>query len=198
MNKMKTIFGWLLLGSILVSCGSGEKTDESVKGTTTEVPSVEVLLKQLSVLEDSLLRIPTDIKTQESQIPKLTQMAVIENALLIYQTYPDHSSAAKCLEKVSICYSNLNAHEASAKYGDTLLMKYLNYPERKRVIENQIASYDYFIKPWDKKKVQKYYNMLKKEFPKLTAEEKEGMESRLKHMNLSGDQYIEFQMKQVK
>lgn len=195
---MRTIFGMLLIGSFIVSCGSGEKTDESVKGMTTEIPSAEVLLKQLSELEDSLLRIPTDIKTQESQVPKLTQMAVIENALLVYRTYPEHKSAPKCLEKVSIYYSNLNAHEASANFGDTLLAKYPKYPERKRVIENQIASYDYFIKPWNKKKVMGYYTMLKKEFPKMSADEKEGMENRLKHMNLSGDQFLDMQMKAVK
>lgn len=192
--KINYLFGAVLF-ALLVACGSDKKEGE--KGNQAEIPSAEELLEGIKVLEDSLMTLSQLTEYHTTQIPRLTKMTLIEKELLLYRAYPDHAEAATCLDKVHMLYSSLEAYELSSQYADTLLMKYPKYKERLRVIEGQISNYDMFIKPWNQEKVKYYYKMLQKEYPNLPQERKDDIQFRLDNIDLSLDQLIEKQMKEI-
>jgi len=94
-------------------------------------------------------------------------------------------------------YSGLGIHLRAAQYADTLLIKYPKYVNRAMVLESQGSTYDVFIEPRNKSKVEYYYGLLLKENPNLDKEKREGIEDRLKHIDMTFDQYIEYKMSAI-
>ncbi len=182
----------LLCGAVLAiatACG-GDKSNQADK------VSKEDLKASIKVMEDSLNTLQKDLpKTKE--IPNLTKFELINRLLDYYHAYPEDDYAAQCLDKVHMAYSGMGIHARSIEYGDTLLMKYPNYINRAMVLESQGSNYDIFVQPRDTEKVKYYYSLLLKENPKMEKEKKEGIEDRLKHLNLTFDEYIEKKMNDI-
>lgn len=187
--KIKSLIYVGLLALAIYSCGS----DDSEAG---DRPSKEQLLSNIKVMEDSLKGLQANLN-KTKQIPNLTHFELINRLLEYYHNYPEDPYSAECLDKVHMKYSGLGIHIRAAQYADTLLQKYPDYPNRAMVLESQGSTYDVFIEPRDKKKVKYYYQMLLDENPNLDKEKRAGIEDRLKHINMTFDQYIEFKMNSI-
>ncbi len=114
-----------------------------------------------------------------------------------YHNYPEDTYAAECLDKVHMKYSGLNIHPRAVEYADTLLLKYPDYVNRAMVLESQGSTYDVFIQPRDTAKVRYYYELLLKENPKLDKDKRAGIKDRLKHLDMTFDEFIEYKMNSI-
>jgi len=90
----------------------------------------------------------------------------------------------------------LNAEEKALEYGDTLLLNFPNYKNRDFILESMASTYDVLIEPRDTSKVRYYYSLLLK-VKNLPKEKREGIENRLKHLDLDFFAYIELNNKKV-
>jgi hypothetical protein len=86
-------------------------------------------------------------------------------------------------------FSELNAHEKSAAYGDTLLKLFPDYKNKEFLIESMASAYDAYILPRDTVKVKFYFSLLLKD-PKVDEDKKRDIRKRLAHLELSFDDYI--------
>lgn len=175
----------------LCSCGDGEE-----KGSQGDRPSKEELKEKITYMEDSIKGLTARLK-EIKQIPNLTRMELINRLLDYYHYYPEDPYSAQCLDKVHMAYSGMNVQVRAVQYADTLLEKYPDYVNRAMVLESQGSSYDIFIQPRDSAKVRYYYELLLKENPKMEKDKREGIKDRLKHNNLTFDEYIEYKMNTV-
>lgn len=187
--KVKSLLYVGLLALAIYSCGN----DESEAGAK---PTKEELLSNIKVMEDSLKGLQANLN-KTKQIPNLTHFELINRLLDYYHNYPEDPYSAECLDKVHMKYSGLGIHLRAAQYADTLLIKYPKYVNRAMVLESQASTYDVFIEPRDKSKVKYYYGLLLKENPNLDKEKREGIEDRLRHIDLTFDQYIEYKMSAI-
>ena len=192
---MKNWIGIIVFGLMLASCGG--ESEEVVNENGIEVPSPEELSSSIDQLRDSLVKLGDNSAVHGTQIPKLTQLSYVEKCLLFYRTYPEHEKAPDCLKEVHFMYGVMGAYPLSAQYGDTLLEKYPKYKDRLAILESQISNYDFFIKPWDGKKVEELYNQVFKEFPNLPADKKADFQYRLDNMDLTGDELIDKQIEEA-
>jgi tetratricopeptide (TPR) repeat protein len=171
---------------MLYSCGSKNEAD-------TEKPSKEELIGRIKEMEDSLKGLQANLN-EIKQIPNLTHFELINRLLDFYHYYPEDVYAAECLDKVHMKYSGLNIHQRAVQYADTLLEKYPDYVNRAMVLESQGSTYDVFITPRDTAKVRYYYELLLKENPKIDKDKREGIQDRLKHLDMNFDQFIDYKM----
>ena len=58
------------------------------------------------------------------------------------------------------------------------------------ILESQASNFDIFYEPRDTSKIRYYYTLLLKENPTMNKDKKQGIEMRLKHLNLTFDEYI--------
>lgn len=171
------------------SCGS----DSSKEG---EKPTKEELVSKIKVMEDSLRGLQANLNTIK-QIPNLTHFELINRLLDYYHNYPEDTYAAECLDKVHMKYSGMGIHIRAVEYADTLLNKYPDYVNRAMVLESQGSTYDIFIQPRDTGKVRYYYELLLKENPKMEKDKREGIKDRLKHLDMTFDEFIEYKMNAI-
>lgn len=184
--KLKLFFIATFLFTMLYSCGSKNEAD-------TEKPSKEELIGRIKEMEDSLKGLQANLN-EIKQIPNLTHFELINRLLDFYHYYPEDVYAAECLDKVHMKYSGLNIHQRAVQYADTLLEKYPDYVNRAMVLESQGSTYDVFITPRDTAKVRYYYELLLKENPKIDKDKREGIQDRLKHLDMNFDQFIDYKM----
>lgn len=177
-----------LIGGIY-SCGS----DASKEG---EKPTKEELVSKIKVMEDSLKGLQANLNTIK-QIPNLTHFELINRLLDYYHNYPEDPYAAECLDKVHMKYSGMGIHVRAVEYADTLLNKYPDYVNRAMVLESQGSTFDIFIQPRDTAKVRYYYELLLKENPKMEKDKREGIKDRLKHLDMTFDEFIEYKMNAI-
>lgn len=177
-----------LIGAIY-SCGS----DGSKEG---EKPTKEELVSKIKVMEDSLKGLQANLNTIK-QIPNLTHFELINRLLDYYHNYPEDTYAAECLDKVHMKYSGMGIHVRAVEYADTLLNKYPDYVNRAMVLESQGSTYDIFIQPRDTAKVRYYYELLLKENPEMEKDKREGIKDRLKHLDMTFDEFIEYKMNAI-
>ncbi|MFT5859495.1 MAG: hypothetical protein ACI865_001598 [Flavobacteriaceae bacterium] len=185
---MKNIVYLIAFGTVfLIGCGEDPKKEvkDDNEFYKTEIPSANELREGIALLEDSIMRMSQNSANIRKQLPNLTRQELIERALLLYRNYPDDKDAAKCLDKVHMSYSTMEAYILAAKYADTLIEAYPKYEERSRVIESVASHYDYFVKPWDGEKVKFYYDLLLNDYPNLTDEKKADVQYRLDNMHLT-------------
>lgn len=187
--KIKSLFIVVGLIAGIYSCGS----DESKGG---EKPSKVELIESIKVMEDSLKGLHSSLK-EIKQIPNLTNFELINRLLDYYHNYPEDPYSAECLDKVHMKYSGMNIHSRAVEYADTLLNKYPDYVNRAMVLESQGSTYDIFLEPRDKVKVRYYYELLLKENPEMDKDKKEGIKDRLKHIDMTFDEFIEYKMNAV-
>lgn len=185
--KLKKYLFISVFAIVAVACSTSSK-DEKDKPSKTELKA------KIKEMEDSLVQLQADLSSIK-QIPNLTHFELINRLLDYYHNYPEDPISAEYLDKVHMKYSGLNIYEQAVKYADTLLMNYPDYKNRALVLESQGSSYDVFPEIRDTSKVRYYYTLLIKENPKMNREKIKGIKERLKHLNLTFDQYIEFKMK---
>jgi hypothetical protein len=81
-------------------------------------------------------------------------------------------------------------YRLAAQYGDTLIRKYPAYKNRPMVLQSIASAYDMSIVPRRKDLVEKYYKLLLKENKDLPAEERESIQYRLDHIDLTFEELI--------
>ncbi|MFN5147861.1 MAG: hypothetical protein ACK5EK_02540 [Flavobacteriia bacterium] len=187
--KTKWIFRLILLAGLFYACGS-EKNEQAAK------PTREELITRIKEMEDSLKGLQADLN-EIKQIPNLTHFELINRLLDFYHTYPEDNYSAECLDKVHMKYSGLNIHPRAVEYADTLLLKYPKYVNRAMVLESQGSTYDVFIQPRDTSKVRYYYELLLKENPSMDKDKKSGIKDRLKHLDMTFDEFIDYKMNAI-
>ena len=175
--KIKYIFSIALI-ILLFACGSNNE----------DQLSVETLKEKITQKEDSLVLLQEEGKL----IPQKKQYDLIESLLQFYYKHPKHPDAPVCLDKVQMAYSGLGIYFKAVQYADTLIERYPKYINRPMVLESQAANYDYFFTPRDTNKVKYYNELLLKENPKMSKEQRAGIEMKLKHLDLNMKEYLDF------
>lgn len=184
---MKSYLLVIVVGVLVTAC-STKNVDQKDRPSKTELKA------KIKEMEDSLVQLQSNLSNSK-QIPNLTHFELINRLLDFYHFYPEDPISAEYLDKVHMKYSGLNIYEQAVKYADTLLTKYPSYKNRALVLESQGSSYDVFQEIRDTAKVRYYYTLLLKENPAMNPEKRSGVKERLKHLNLTFDQYIDFKMK---
>jgi hypothetical protein len=181
---MKQLFyySFLSLGFFIAACNSSDNSNSK---------DHEALMKSITDMEDSIMSLQRN-PAQANKIPTLTNIELINRLIAFYHAYPKEDYAATCLMKVHIKYSDLNAHEKALAYGDTLLTSFPKFKNRDFIIESMASTYDIMITPRDTAKIRKYYNLLLKE-PTITKEKRIDVRARLKHLDMTLFEYIDFQ-----
>lgn len=176
MNNRLLLAGALIL--LLVSCSGGpaEKTEEE-------------LIAEVTAFEDSLKTAKSDLAVST------TSVKYADKCLAVYRSFPQSKEAPKYLDKAHVILSSAGMHNMAVLYADTLIRKYPDYENRPMVLQSLATAYDIFIVPRRKELVKKYYSLLLTENPNLPKEEKENIEYRLEHINLTFDQLIDEQSK---
>ena len=169
---------------LLSSCGNNPKVDEN---------SREALKNKITEIEDSISALQ---KKSSEPIPNLTSIELINRLTAYYKAFPKDEYAADCLFKLHMKLTELNANEKALEYGDTLLLNFPNYKNKDFILESLGSTYDFIIQPRDTSKVRYYYSLLLKE-KKIPKEKREGIENRLKHLDLDFFAYIELNNKKV-
>lgn len=188
-NSWITMFVFALGLSLMYACGGGLKVDEEGKVGRVELKS------RIKEMEDSIRDLQANLP-QTKTIPNLTHFELINRLLDYYHAYPEDDYAAECLDKVHMKYAGLNILTRAVQYADTLLQKYPNYINRAMVLESQGSSYE-FIEPRDTAKIRYYYTKLLKENPKMDREKREGLKLRLRHLDLTFEEFIDYQMNEI-
>lgn len=188
-NSWITMFVFALGLSLMYACGGGLKEDEEGKVGRVELKS------RIKEMEDSIRDLQANLP-QTKTIPNLTHFELINRLLDYYHAYPEDDYAAECLDKVHMKYAGLNILTRAVQYADTLLQKYPNYINRAMVLESQGSSYE-FIEPRDTAKIRYYYTKLLKENPKMDREKREGLKLRLRHLDLTFEEFIDYQMNEI-
>lgn len=183
---VKSIFFSALAAFILAACGGKTEKDPN---------SRESLKANIKQMEDSIAKIVRDPK-QAAKMPTLTSIELINRLTAYYHAFPKDEYAADCLFKVHMKYGELNAHEKSIAYGDTLLKAFPTYKNRDFLLESMASTCDVLLEPRDTSKVRHYYTLLLKE-KKVPAQKKEEVKARLRHLDLDFYAYINFQSQQV-
>jgi hypothetical protein len=176
---MKKIVVLLSVVAILVACGE--------KHTETKTDFVN----EITEFEDSLKKISVDVNQLTDQN---VGVKYAEKCLEVYHHFPKDKDAPKYLDKAHIIFASLGMHQRSVALADTLIEKYPTYKNRPMVLESLASAYDIFILPRKKDKVEKYYRMLLKESPDMSAEQRGNIEFRLKNIDLTFDELIEKQI----
>jgi hypothetical protein len=166
--------------ALLTACGGDPKDQKDGK------PTQKMLMEEVKLFEDSIKKrlVPEGSKTM---------MHYSDKCLAVYRNYPKSKEAPAYLDKAHIILSGGGYHNMAVLYADTLIRKYPAYDNRAMVLQSLATAYDLFIIPRKKELVIKYYTLLLKENPKMPKEERENIEFRLKHIDMSFDQLIEMQ-----
>ena len=183
------MFVFVFTLSLMYACGGGLNEDEKGSGSRVELKS------RIKEMEDSIRDLQANLP-QTKTIPNLTNFELINRLLDYYHAYPEDDYAAECLDKVHMKYAGLNILTRAVQYADTLLEKYPNYINRAMVLESQGSSYEY-IQPRDTSKIRFYYTKLLKENPKMDREKREGLKFRSRHLDLTFEEFIDFQMNEL-
>lgn len=162
----------ILLLVVLVSCGDNGATEAYAK----------IIAK-----EDSLTKISTSLPPG-LQLSETATNDFIKLMDDFSMTFPEDPRAPECLDKIHMSYSGRNNCEKAIEYGKKIIENYPDYINRAMVLESVAGSYDYCIIPRDTSKVRYYYELLLKE--DIDKEKQKDISERLKHLDLSLDQYI--------
>ena len=182
MRKITIVLSCISL--LLYSCENKSKVDEN---------SREALKNKITEMEDSISALQ---KESSEPLPNLTSIELINRLTAYYTAFPKDDYSADCLFKLHMKFSELNAEEKALAYGDTLLLKFPNYKNRDFILESMASTYDVLIEPRDTSKVRHYYSLLLK-VKNLPKEKREGVEQRLKYLDIDFFSYTELNKKKV-
>lgn len=170
----------IVLGFSLWSCsGSGSKAETK-----------EDVAAEFKAYEDSLFKSQNSIAAKQDM---KGGMEYAERCMAMAHRYPKDKDAAKYMDKAHMTFASLGLYARSADIADSIITFYPRYENRAMVLESAASTYDMFIIPRNKDKVKKYYEMLLKENPKMPKEQRESLELRLKHIDLTYEEMISLQ-----
>lgn len=178
--KAKNLF--LFSFSLILICSCGET------GSKKSDLSRSDLKLRITKFEDSIAEIQKN-PNNLAKISSLTNIELINRLTDYYRAFPKDEYSSDCLFKIHMKFSELNAHEKSVAYGDTLLKLFPNYVNKEFLIESMASAYDAYIIPRDTAKIRSYFNLLLND-PKVNKDKKRDIRKRLQYLNLSFDDYI--------
>lgn len=185
MNKMNLLFVTLVL--VAFGCGNGANEDKR--------PPAADLKKEIAQTDDSLKYYFKQVMDGKLEtVPVFTLNKAIDQHLAFYRYYPKDKFAAECLDKAHQLYLQTKEYGSSVLTCDTLIAAYPKYKNRKDVYLSAASTCDYMLR--DTTKAKTYYQLLLKS-PGVDEETRENVAFRLKHLSMTFDEMIEFQMKQI-
>lgn len=185
---MKKLLFLIAIGIIFTACSGAEKAEN-------QVPTQKELKAEITEINDSLQVLYRNTMEQSNfSFPKEILDTAIDLHLQFYRLYPKEAYAAECLDKVQQLYMQKKAYVLALKYADTLLVKYPKYPNRATLLLNAGSTGEIIH---DTTVIRKYYTQLLREFPNINAETREMVEFRLAHLDLTFDQLVELQIKEI-
>lgn len=179
---------WLVGLFFLATSCSDSKSDESNRAVEQQKEvGIEEMKSDLKRFEDSL---KVAAKKSNGAFDKKTAVIYAEKCLAIKHRFPKSKEAPKMMDKAHIIFSSVGLHQRAVVVGDSLILMYPMYENRPMVLESLASTYDVFIQPRRKEKVKLYYEMLLKEKPNMSEEERALIEKRLKFIDLPFEDYI--------
>lgn len=177
---MKIIFLLSLPVLLLVGCNTSAQDAEQSRG-------------DIKLLEDSISVASMKLELGE-KIDDAMKQRLIDKLVNYYQSFPEDEYAPEYLDKLHMVAVGEQDYETAMKYADTLIKNYKGYINRAMVLESMANAYDMFILPRDTSKVRYYNDLLLKENPKMDKEKREEILYRMKYLDLTIDEFIEFQI----
>lgn len=176
-------------GLLLQSC-------KSQVANTPERLTKQELKTQIKQTDDSLKIVYAAFMKDPNQLvpQEMLEKAKSQN-LQYYRMFPKDAFAAECLDKYQQLLTNDKNYRQAVLYADTLIQQYPKYQKRASVLLGLGSTYDMLLR--DSSQVRKYYTMLLNEYPKLDVDTREQLEFRLAHLDLTFDEMIELQVRNI-
>lgn len=182
----------LFFSALVVSCGDSEPEVE-----VEAAPTVESIAEDIKMLEDSIMRMSQAEEVHGKQMINLTRQQLHEKLKYGYLNFPESDKAPEYLAKLHMSYSAIGVDEMASRYADTLISDYVDYPDRRQIIESQIV-YHSLKQPYEPKKVEELIRLvLDDKNANLSEEQVADYEYRLENIDLTMDQLIEKRMSEL-
>lgn len=177
---MKIIFTLFVSALLLVGCNSSAQDAVAVR-------------EEIKLLEDSISVVSLKLEFGQ-KVDVSTKQRLIDKLNSYYQSFPEDEYTPEYLDKLHMISVGEGDYKTAVRYADTLIKNYKDYVNRAMVLESMANAYDMFILPRDTSKVRYYNDLLIKENPKMAKEKKEEILFRMKHLELTIDEFIDFQI----
>lgn len=183
----KLVFTFSLLAT-LVACNNSQEDKNNAK----EDLSIEGLKASIQEMDDTLMMLMKEsVKTSSYEIEVKPYYEAINRNKDFYFNYPNDPYAETALSKIAALYLQINVEGESVQWRDTLLAKFPNTKDKIGLLELQMSYYDY--NDYTPEKIRYYANQLLA-IENLPEEKREQYEFRLKHIDKTFEELIEFQM----
>ena len=186
---MRIIHILILVLPFLIGCNPNPEAMPAVKEK-----SKEQLQDAIRTMNDSLLslyNLPEEVLRtygKEEMIKYQTERSLVRieliNRNLQYSgLFPKDSLSAFCLADVQQLYDDAGAYKQAVVYGDSLALKYPNFPDLYLVLEKNAAILDFSMENRDTVRIRKAYERLL-DLPSLPEAYRETYQERLSNLHL--------------
>ena len=186
---MRIIHILILVLPFLIGCNPNPEAMPAVKEK-----SKEQLQDAIRTMNDSLLslyNLPEEVLRtygKEEMIKYQTERSLVRieliNRNLQYSAlFPKDSLSAFCLADVQQLYDDAGAYKQAVVYGDSLALKYPNFPDLYLVLEKNAAILDFSMENRDTVRIRKAYERLL-DLPSLPEAYRETYQERLSNLHL--------------
>ena len=186
---MRFIHILILVLPFLIGCNPNPEAVPAVKEK-----SKEQLQDAIRTMNDSLLslyNLPEEVLRtygKEEMIKYQTERSLVRieliNRNLQYSAlFPKDSLSAFCLADVQQLYDDAGAYQQAVVYGDSLALKYPNFPDLYLVLEKNAAILDFSMENRDTFRIRKAYERLL-DLPGLPEAYRETYQERLSNLHL--------------
>ena len=186
---MRIIHILILVLPFLIGCNPNPEAMPAVKEK-----SKEQLQDAIRTMNDSLLslyNLPEEVLRtygKEEMIKYQTERSLVRieliNRNLQYSAlFPKDSLSAFCLADVQQLYDDAGAYQQAVVYGDSLALKYPNFPDLYLVLEKNAAILDFSMENRDTVRIRKAYERLL-DLPSLPEAYRETYQERLSNLHL--------------
>ncbi|MDG1735135.1 MAG: hypothetical protein P8M87_09225 [Crocinitomicaceae bacterium] len=186
---MRIIHILILVLPFLIGCNPNPEAIPAVKEK-----SKEQLQDAIRTMNDSLLslyNLPEEVLRtygKEEMIKyqterSLARIELINRNLQYSALFPKDSLSAFCLADVQQLYDDAGAYQQAVVYGDSLALKYPNFPDLYLVLEKNAAILDFSMENRDTVRIRKAYERLL-DLPSLPEAYRETYQERLSNLHL--------------
>jgi hypothetical protein len=186
---MRIIHILILVLPFLIGCNPNPEAMPAVKEK-----SKEQLQDAIRTMNDSLLslyNLPEEVLRtygKEEMIKyqterSLARIELINRNLQYSALFPKDSLSAFCLADVQQLYDDAGAYQQAVVYGDSLALKYPNFPDLYLVLEKNAAILDFSMENRDTVRIRKAYERLL-DLPSLPEAYRETYQERLSNLHL--------------
>ena len=186
---MRIIHILILVLPFLIGCNPNPEAMPAVKEK-----SKEQLQDAIRTMNDSLLslyNLPEEVLRtygKEEMIKYQTERSLVRieliNRNLQYSAlFSKDSLSAFCLADVQQLYDDAGAYQQAVVYGDSLALKYPNFPDLYLVLEKNAAILDFSMENRDTVRIRKAYERLL-DLPSLPEAYRETYQERLSNLHL--------------